>query len=391
MSSLTGQQIQNSYEGLLKTENNGPVTNAETNITDGVGNQTGLYTNSQYGIAGYKGVNQYPQWGIKNTDFDVNLSPLGASGQTTLSFLDINDFKTASIAQNRFGGLNYFNNIDGQSHIFGGYNGNSPIRMDSFNSPNNSDNWYSGYQNSVTDFSIIGSDITLTRADNTPFTITVPSGGGGGGQEVRNLGNTRPIATNNFGSADITWKLTHMTTGYGASNYQISSPTEFMVVPFTEIEGGTINDLSFYVATGVAGAKTNIHLYKANVVSNNDGAGGTQDVLDGQFVADIALDIDCSTSGQKFITGINQVLPQAEDNLYYFLYRMDNGVGVNLWYIATNQVINPNNAISINASTPYRFLTWQSGGNTSAPTNLDLFNMSPSTGAGLIRTFYTIA
>ena len=390
MSSLTGNQIQNSYEGLLKTENNGALTVAETNITDGVGTQTGLYTNSQYGIAGYKGVNQFPQWGIKNTAFDVTASPMTGSGQTTLSFLDANDLKTADISQNRFGGLNYFNRVDGQSHIFGGFNQNSPIRIDSFNSPNNSDNWYSGYQNSVTDFSIVGSDITLTRADNTPFTITVPSGGGGG-QEVRNLGNTRPIATNNFGSADITWKLTHMTTGYGAANYQISSPTEFMVVPFTEIEGGTINDLSFYVSTGVAGAKTNIHLYKANVVSNNDGAGGTQDVLDGQFVADLALDIDCSTSGQKYITGINQVLPQGEDNLYYFLYRMDNGVGVNLWYISTNQVINPNNAISINASTPYRFLTWQSGGAASAPTNLDLFNMSPSTGAGLIRTFYTIA
>jgi len=39
----------------------------------------------------------------------------------------------------------------------------------------------------------------------------------------------------------------------------------------------------------------------------------------------------------------------------------------------------------------YRFLTWQSGGNTSAPTDLDLQSMSASTGSGLIRTLYTIA
>ena len=37
MASLTGNQINNTYEGLLKTENNG-VISGNINITDGLGN-----------------------------------------------------------------------------------------------------------------------------------------------------------------------------------------------------------------------------------------------------------------------------------------------------------------------------------------------------------------
>tara|TARA_R110002153_G_scaffold91428_1_gene222797 strand:- start:1871 stop:3208 length:1338 start_codon:yes stop_codon:yes gene_type:complete len=443
MASLTGQQIQNSYEGLLKTENSGPLTVGETNITDGVGTQTGLYTNSQYGIAGYKGVNQFPQWGIKNTGFDVTASPMGGSGVTQLSFLDINDFKTALIAQNRFGGIQYTNYVDGQSHIFTGTNQNSPIRMDSFNSPNNSDNWYTAYLDNINQVNLSGTDLEIIKRDGsvvdttdlsslvgagTTYNLTSQQSGsdvlvnltgsdasldvvslvagtnitltdngsnnvtidaaGGGGTSVKNLSNTRVIS-NGYANS-IGWKMTHMTNGYSTANYTITSPTEFMVVPFTEEEGFILDNLSFSVGTGVAGATTNIHLYKGNVTTVSIGGGLTQDVLDGTFVADLALNVDVSTSGQKFISGINQTLPAAEDSLYFFLYRMANGTGVNMHGISNTQTINPNNSIFLSGGIPYRIVTWQSGGGSSAPTNLDLDSMSPSTGSGLIRTFYTI-
>jgi hypothetical protein len=54
-----------------------------------------------------------------------------------------------------------------------------------------------------------------------------------------------------------------------------------------------------------------------------------------------------------------------------------------------SQVINPNNSVYLSGTITYRFVTWQSGGASSAPTDLDLQNMSASTGSGLIRTLYS--
>jgi len=62
---------------------------------------------------------------------------------------------------------------------------------------------------------------------------------------------------------------------------------------------------------------------------------------------------------------------------------------VDMTQYSNAQVINPNNSVYLAGTTAYRFVTWQSGGNTSAPTDLDLQSMSASTGSGLIRTLYT--
>ena len=42
MASLTGQQINNTYGGLLKTADNGAISGGRKNITDGAGNTTPL-------------------------------------------------------------------------------------------------------------------------------------------------------------------------------------------------------------------------------------------------------------------------------------------------------------------------------------------------------------
>ena len=297
MSSLTGNQIQNSYEGLLKTENNGALTAAETNITDGVGNQTGLYTNSQYGIAGYKGVNQFPQWGIKNEGFDVTQSPMGGSGSTQLTFLDTDDNRTADITQNRFGGMNYINRVEGQSHIFTGTNQNSPIRIDSFNSPNNSNNWYSGYQNSVSNFTISGQNITLSRTDNTDFTITVPSSGGGGGGVTH---RTDQFITS--GRYD---------GGNGGSFGFFTNTTLFVPV---YLSSGSIGGAAVYSHGPLSATANavNLSLWSAGTTaSNNPGGGyGAPSVLVHNFG-----NVDTSqTNGLKEITGASV---DVAEGLYY--------------------------------------------------------------------------
>lgn len=46
MSSLTGQQIKDTYQSLLKTDDNGLITSAFKGVTDGSGSASGLYLKS---------------------------------------------------------------------------------------------------------------------------------------------------------------------------------------------------------------------------------------------------------------------------------------------------------------------------------------------------------
>lgn len=46
MGTLTGQRIKDTYDGLLKTDNNSPIGSSEVNITDGFGNVTGIRLSS---------------------------------------------------------------------------------------------------------------------------------------------------------------------------------------------------------------------------------------------------------------------------------------------------------------------------------------------------------
>jgi hypothetical protein len=58
MSSLTGQKIKDTYQSLLKTDDNGLITTAFKNITDGSGSASGLYLkNNGVDISGSLTVN----------------------------------------------------------------------------------------------------------------------------------------------------------------------------------------------------------------------------------------------------------------------------------------------------------------------------------------------
>lgn len=48
MASLSGNTISSSYPGLFKTEDNAAITSTKTNLTDGLGNQTGIKIATNY-------------------------------------------------------------------------------------------------------------------------------------------------------------------------------------------------------------------------------------------------------------------------------------------------------------------------------------------------------
>ena len=184
---LTGQQINNTYGGLLKTEDNAALPGTGViSITDGLGNQSGIQLDLAPFFNTFNFSKANPAYGAKNLSFDRTAFPFSAfSGNSTaLLFTDLNGLETASILQDRFGGLNYKTTLG--SHVFMGQDAAGTtqpgvIRMDTFNSGNNSDNWLTGYNQSVSDLQIVGQDLTLSRQGATNLTVTLPGGGGAAG------------------------------------------------------------------------------------------------------------------------------------------------------------------------------------------------------------------
>ena len=186
MASLTGNQINNTYQGLLKTENNGAIGATAINLTDGVGNQTGLSLNAS--LNEFKFMKPNAEFSVANSNFDITTYPMSAtSGDNTyLNFKDQNGQYPAYISQDRYGSL-YFNNVNGdqgEAHVFRsktntGTTTPAKIAMDAYNSVNNSNNWYLGYQQSVDSLSYNSGtgDLTLGRQDATDLVVNIPGGG----------------------------------------------------------------------------------------------------------------------------------------------------------------------------------------------------------------------
>ena len=187
MASLFNTQINNTYPGLLKTDNNAAIGSSAIDITDGVGNQTGL--SLELGAQAFRFDQANPHLQVRNTNFTANSYPMsGTAGDTTFfEFMDSTGTFTGSIGQDRYGSLYYSNLHAGESHVFNAYTplgATTPavIRMDTWNSANNSNNWYTGYTERITAGSYDGGteNLTLTKPDGSDIVVNIPSGGGGG-------------------------------------------------------------------------------------------------------------------------------------------------------------------------------------------------------------------
>mgnify|MGYP000049715536 CR=1 FL=1 len=184
MAQLTGNQINNSYQGLIKTESNGAIGAGATNLTDGLGNQTGLTLNSG-GEVLYTAGTGYTDNSIKNTTWNLSNYPMGAIGGSATSFnmKDSVDNYIGYISMDRYGSMYYMNahGNQGESHVFQsktGAGGTTPakISMNAYNSVNNSDNWYLGYQQSVDALSYNSTtgDLTLGRQLSSDLVVNIP-------------------------------------------------------------------------------------------------------------------------------------------------------------------------------------------------------------------------
>ncbi len=304
MASLTGNQINNTYEGLLKTSNNGPV---QTNmlITDGVGNQTGLFIGASIGEVGVFGAN--PKSSLKNSNLNAGTYPMGSTGFTQLEFQDASGNETFDIAQDRYGSSYYTNKYgdQGEQHIFRSKDGSnntvaSKISMTSYNAVNNSDNWFTGYNERITagSFNSGTGDLTLTKPSGTDIVVNIPTGGGGGSTPAMTAITLPPIASRqNVGptspASQKSYRGGEYQTNYPTIALPVSTNSYWSVFPMSE--GATISTLYFNVKTAASTpATTNAVMGIYELTTNTNG-----EVVMGDLLKDCGT--IPATAGDKFV------------------------------------------------------------------------------------------
>jgi hypothetical protein len=86
MASLTGQKIKDTYQSLLKTADNGLVTNAFKGITDGSGSTSGLYLKND-GVLLSGSVNVSGSLNVNgiNIEGNIDTGSLATTGSNTFN------------------------------------------------------------------------------------------------------------------------------------------------------------------------------------------------------------------------------------------------------------------------------------------------------------------
>lgn len=190
MAGLLGNKIKDTYSGLLKTEDNGAIGTSAINLTDGLGNQTGLSLNLGANLLQFERGNV--EYSLKNSNFTRANYPMGptAGDASYLNFTDSNGAYTGWLSLDRYGSMYYTNTHgdQGEGHVFVSQTGAgayapATIRIDTYDSVNNSNNWYLGYQQSLSgaSFNSGTGDLTLSRQDSTDVVVNIPTGGGSAG------------------------------------------------------------------------------------------------------------------------------------------------------------------------------------------------------------------
>lgn len=295
--------------GVIQVSGGGGIQQSQQALTDQDGTATGQFIWPIVGAAGIENdtsISDNANYLVKNNNFDKNTSPMASSGAAGFWILDQNNDTTFNINQNRFGGVNYYNYVQGQDHIFGG-NQSGLIRMNTFNSDNNSDNWYEGYNQNITDITLTGQDLEFnTRAGANVATITLPSGGGGG---------LHPVVSGGYYGNQ--WNYSpNMTTATGYGQRILIRPVYFRAGEYDAIHAW------YQTASSQSGSFNRYAVYNASTTSHLF-IGDTNMPQPTTKLIDVS--IPATNSGGQNV-GLSSGLDIPADGIYIEAYIYDNGV-----------------------------------------------------------------
>lgn len=184
-----------------------------------------------------------------------------------------------------------------------------------------------------------GNGITLLSPNGTAGSVTLLDtselalDGVAVGAPATNEGQaiTPALATNAY---SMPWILSGYSTAAGLN----MAANKVQFIPFYATPGESIGEFYVRVQTAQAGATMNIGLYKSYIGTMNS-AKYTMP----EYVADIALAVDVSTTGKKSFTGLNVSLPtDAEGGCYWVGFQSDTAnVALTKWqnWVAAERII----------------------------------------------------
>jgi hypothetical protein len=259
MSTLNGKTINTTYNGLIKTNDEGAIDGTLKNLQDGEGNDLPLQVSTT-------GIN------FTGTVTGVPQGPQGVQGP---------------IGPQGFQGLKGDQGFQGIKGDQGDQGATGP----------------QGFQGSVGAGGVVqsvvaGTNVTVDATD--PANPIVSSAGGGGGAASATILNTsRGFAMNNFDTGqNQIYRLSYMSDTYGMSATSISNNT-LKLVAMGFLEGEVINTFALNVTTASAAGTVSAVIYKAAINASGFITGGA---IEHNFGT-----IDTTTIGLKEIA-INPVL-----------------------------------------------------------------------------------
>ncbi len=171
----------------------------------------------------------------------------------------------------------------------------------------------------------------VTTVDFSAATVTGLPSSGGGAEANEGQAITPAMNTNAY---SIPWVL----SGYGQGSAKTMNANDVYFIPFYAAAGETIDEFYVRVQSAQPGATMNIGLYKAYA---GDISGNKYTMP--EYVGDIATGVDVSSTGKKSFTGLNITLPSdAVGGCYWIGFQSDTAnVALTKWnnWVAAERII----------------------------------------------------
>ena len=295
MATLNGQQINNTYSGLIKTTDNAALGATEKEITDGVGTASTL------------------KLGTASASFVGTLDVTGA----TVTGLPVDPNTTYDLAAAQ-AGLNVDITLTGSDAT------TDTVQLTA------------------------GTNITLTE---TAGNITIDAAGGGGGGSTPNLYTTSrgvsmyPAAV---GSVKL-WRTTYTANSYASAGFSQSNG-DMTATAMSLIPGQPIDSVGVYIqATAVAGT-VDLALYKAAYDALGNITGGELEYNFGSIAA--------TTAGLQTIVGAGHTLGATVEDTYWLCLLNNSGSAITVMGVSSTGVGESQAHSSMYATTLYRGTTY---------------------------------